>query len=68
MTNYEKEFLFRRAKDMLDKMDEENITWDPLDKEQAGAWICGRQYEAMSIIMAFGLNIDYLIWERKQND
>lgn len=68
MTDYEKEFLFRRAKDMLDKMDEENITWNPLDKEQAGAWICGRQHEAMSIIMAFGLNIDYLIWERKQND
>lgn len=68
MTDYEKEFLFRRAKDMLDKMDEENITWDPLDKEQAGAWICGRQYEARAIIMALGLNIEYMEWEEKQND
>lgn len=68
MTDYEKEFLFRRAKDMLDKMDEENITWNPLDKEQAGAWICGRQYETMSIITAFDLDNEYREWERKQDD
>lgn len=68
MTDFEKEFLFKRAKEALDKMEEENISWNPLDKEQAGAWICGRQYEAWSIILALGLNIEYMEWERKQDD
>lgn len=68
MNDYEKEFLFQRAKNMLDKIEEGNISWNPLDKEQAGAWIWGRQYEAWSIILALGLNIEYMNWERKQDD
>lgn len=68
MKDYEKEHLFKHAKALLDKMDDEELTWNPLDKEQAGAWICGRYYEVMALIMCFGLNIDYLLWERKQDD
>lgn len=68
MTDHEKELIFERAKKALDKIEDENISWNPLDKEQAGAWIWGRQYEAWSIILALGLNIEYMNWERKQDD
>lgn len=68
MTDFEKEFLFKRAKEALDKMEEENISWNPLDKEQAGAWTWGRRHEAMQIIKALGLTLDYMIWESEQDD
>lgn len=68
MTDYEKELLFKRTKDLIDQITEEKISWNPLDEKQAGAWIYGRQYEAMAVIMALGLNIEYLKWEEKQGD
>ena len=68
MTDHEKKLIFERAKKALDKIEDENISWNPLNKEQAGAWLWGRRYEAMFIIKALGLNLDYMIWESEQDD
>ena len=68
MNDCEKELIFERAKTALKRIEDENVTWNPLDKEQACAWLCGRRYEAMFIIKALGLDIEYMEWESKQDD
>lgn len=68
MNDYEKELIFERAKMALRRIEDENVSWNPLNKEQAVAWLCGRRYEAMFIIKALGLDVDYEEWESKQDD
>lgn len=68
MTDHEKELIFERAKKALDKIEDENLSWNPYNKEQQGAWTWGRRHEAMQIIKALDLTLDYMIWESEQEN
>ena len=68
MTENEKELIFERAKPALDKIEEGDVSWNPYDEEQQCAWAWGRRHEAMQIIKALDLTLDYMIWESEQEN
>ena len=68
MTENEKELIFERAKTALKRIEDENTSWNPFNKEQQCAWAWGRRHEAMQIIKALDLTLDYMIWESEQEN
>lgn len=68
MTEHEKELIFESAKKALDKIEDENLSWNPYNKEQQRAFTWGRRHEAMQIIKGLDLTLDYMIWESEQDD